>query len=179
MPFATLTIRPAEPSDAASIAEVNQTTWLSTYRGLLDESYLNSRSLEEQMQVWRALLTEPSPSQQYFVALEGAQVIGYCGGGRNVDTRSPFQAELFVVYVLPQWHGKGVGRRLVSALAEWLRSKGWQSMQTWMMEKNPYRKFYEGLNGVLLDQVRDLDFGGKRVTVVSYGWTELEPLTNL
>jgi GNAT superfamily N-acetyltransferase len=179
MPSATLTIRPAEPSDAAAIAEVNQATWLATYRGLLDDSYLNSRSLDEQMQVWKALLTEPNPSQQYFVALEGNQVVGYCGGGRNADTRSPFQAELFVVYVLPNWHGRGIGKRLVAALAEWIRSKGWQSMQTWLMENNPYRSFYERLEGMLLDQVRDLDFGGTRVSVRSYGWTDIEPLIKL
>jgi len=179
MPPATLTIRPAEPSDAAANAEENQATWLATYRGLLDDSYLNSRSLDEQMQVWRALLTEPNPSQCYFVAVDGDQVIGYCGGGRNADTRSPFQAELFVVYVLPAWHGKGAGRRLVAALALWLRSKGWSSMQTWLMEKNPFRSFYERLDGLLLDQVRDLDFGGARVSVVSYGWPDLEPLTRI
>ena len=34
----------------------------------------------------------------------------------------------------------------------------------------------DGLGGKQLDQARDLDFGGKRVTVVSYGWLDLEQL---
>lgn len=89
MPSALLTIRPAEPADAAGVAEVNQLAWQETYRGILDESYVRGRSSQDQLTVWRDLLTEPNPSRQYFVALEGDQVLGYCGAGRNADTRSP------------------------------------------------------------------------------------------
>jgi GNAT superfamily N-acetyltransferase len=177
MPIQTLTIRPAEASDAAAIAEVNQATWRAIYAGQMDEAFLANRSTEEQLLIWKALLTEPNPSCCYFVALEGEKIIAYSGGGRNADSRSPFQAELFVVYVLPEWHGHGIGRRLVGAQARWMRSKGWNSMQTWVWEKNPFRGFYENLEGIRLDQDRELDFGGRRIRVVTYGWPGLEKLS--
>jgi hypothetical protein len=52
-------------------------------------------------------------------------------------------------------------------------------MLVWVMDKNPYRHFYEKIGGELLDQTRDVDYGGSKLTVVSYGWTELGKLTNL
>lgn len=179
MPPSVLTIRPAEPADAAGVAEVNLRSWKVTYQGLFDERTLNGQSLDDQLRVWRALLTEPSPSQQYFVALDGEQVMGYVGAGRNADTRSPFQAELFGVVVLPGRHGQGIGTRLLGTQAQWLRVRGWQSMQYWMMESNPFRAFYESRGGLLLDQQREVEFGGKKVTVVSYGWPDLDPLIRL
>ena len=101
--------------------------------------------------VWRDLLTEPNPSRQYFVALEGDTVLGYCGAGRNVDTRSPFQAELYGANVMPGRNGQGIGTRLLGTQAQWLRLMGWQSMQLWLMERNLYRGFYERHGGQVLD----------------------------
>jgi GNAT superfamily N-acetyltransferase len=179
MSASLLTIRPAEPADAAGVAEVNHASWLATYRGVLDAAYVENRSQDEQLQVWRDLLTQPDPSRQYFVALEGDQVIGYSGAGRNADRRSPFQAELFGVSLLPGRHGHGIGTRLLGTQAQWLRVAGWNNMQLWLMEQNPWRGFYERHGGILLDGSRDLDFAGKRVTVVSYGWTDLDGLIQL
>ena len=174
-----LTIREAEPSDAAQIAQVNHEAWLSTYRGILTEAYLESRSLDDQVQIWQSTLAQPSPSENRFVALAGSQVIGYCGGGRNPDTRSPFQSELFGIYLLQEYQRQGVGHQLVHVLARWLQKQGSKSMLVWVMDKNPYRRFYEKIGGELLDQTRDVDYGGAKLTVVSYGWTDLGKLTNL
>jgi GNAT superfamily N-acetyltransferase len=174
-----LTIREAEPADAAQIAQVNFEAWRSTYTGILDPAYLEARSLEEQVKLWQETLTTVNPSSKRFVALSGRDVVGYSGGGRNPDTRSPFQSELFGIYVLKSLQGKGLGHQLTLVLAHWLLAQGHQSMQVWIMEKNPYRRFYEKLGGELLDQSRDIDYGGKRLTVVSYGWTHLQSLANL
>lgn len=80
---------------------------------------------------------------------------------------------------MPGRNGQGIGTRLLGTQAQWLRLMGWQSMQLWLMERNPYRGFYERHGGQVLDATRDLDFGGRRVTVVSYGWTELDALIRL
>ena len=161
------------------IAQVNHEAWLSTYKGILDDAYLESRSIDDQVEIWKSTLAQNSPSENRFVALEGSRLIGYCGGGRNPDTRSPFQSELFGIYVLKQYQGQGLGRQLVHVLARWLQKQGSQSMLVWVMDKNPYRRFYSRIGGELLDQTRDVDYGGKKLTVLSYGWTNLSSLANL
>ena len=176
---ALLTIREAQAADAAQIAQVNFETWRSTYNGILDQDFLEARSLEEQVSVWQDTLNTINPSAKRFVAIKDHNVIGYSGGGRNPDTRSPFQSELFGIYVLKAYQGMGVGQALTTSLAHWLVSQGSQSMLVWVLDKNPYRRFYEKIGAEKLDQTRDVDYGGKRLTVVSYGWTNLAALTNL
>jgi GNAT superfamily N-acetyltransferase len=172
-------IRPAEAGDAEQIAFVNHEAWLSTYHGILDDAYLESRSLDDQVALWQETLAQRNPSAQRYVALQGSKVLGYCGGGRNPDPHSPFQSELFGIYVLKQQQGQGVGRQLSVVLANWLLVQGHQSMLVWVMEKNPYRRFYASIGGELLDQSRDVDYGGKKIGVVSYGWTNLKALADL
>jgi RimJ/RimL family protein N-acetyltransferase len=180
VPMSTLlTIREADPSDAAQIAQVNLESWMSTYRGILDEAYLQSRSLDDQVQIWNSTLTQFNPSENRFVAVAGNHVVGYCGGGRNPDTRSPFQSEMFGIYILKQYQGQGLGKQLTHVMARWLQKQGSQSMLVWVMDKNPYRSFLEKIGGELLDQTRDVDYGGKKLTVVSYGWTNMGKLLSL
>jgi len=172
----TALIRLATPSDAPEIARVNHQTWVETYKGILDDEVIKARSLEEQVKVWQDQLGAPKPSELRFVAEAHGQIVGYVGGGRNADTHSPFQAELFGIYVVRDFQNKGLGSRLVSALAAALKEKGHGSMLVWIMEKNPYRKFYEKLGGLLLDQSRDVEYGGKNLRVACYGWADLGPL---
>jgi GNAT superfamily N-acetyltransferase len=174
-----LTIREAEAADAAQIAQINHESWVETYRGILDEKFLQSRSVEEQVEIWKSTLTQPNPSESRFVAVSGSQVLGYCGGGRNPDKRSPFQGELYGVYVLKRFQKQGLGKQLVHAVARRLEKQGTQTLLVWVMDKNPYRRFYERIGGELLDQTRDIDYEGKKLTVLSYGWLSLSPLLSL
>jgi GNAT superfamily N-acetyltransferase len=150
---------------------------VATYKDILDQSTIQARSLEEQVRIWQNQLGTPAPSEMRFVADVSGMITGYAGGGRNPDTHSPFQAELFGIYVLGDYQKKGMGQALVRALSAWLLEKGHRSMLVWIMAQNPYRKFYEKLGGALLEQNREIDYGGKKVNVVCYGWSDLSKLS--
>ena len=81
--------------------------------------------------------------------------------------------------MLPEYQSQGLGHQLVHGLARWLEKQGSQSMLVWVMDKNPYRRFYEKIGAQLLDQTRDVNYGGKNLTVLSYGWTNLHSLLSL
>jgi GNAT superfamily N-acetyltransferase len=170
------TIRPAGPQDAAEIARVNQETWVETYRGILDEASIQAHTLEEQTRLWQQQLATSSPSEKRFVAEAGGVIVGYCGGGRNPDPHSPFQSELFGIYVLKDYQKRGMGAALLRELAAWLLVRGYRSMLVWVLDQNPHRNFYSKLGGLTLDQLREIDYSGKRLSVVSYGWTDLRKL---
>lgn len=169
-------IRQATPEDAAEIARINHETWVATYKGILDDATIKARSLEEQVQLWQAQLGAMAPLEMRFVADVNGMLVGYAGGGRNPDSNSPFQAELFGIYVLADYQKKGIGQALVKALASWLGEKGMSSMLVWIMRENPFKKFYSRLGGALLEQSREIDYNGKTVTVVCYGWNDLKSL---
>jgi GNAT superfamily N-acetyltransferase len=167
------TIRLASPHDATEIARVNHETWSATYKGILDEATIRSRSLEEQVKIWQHQLGVPNPSEVRYVAEIDGMIVGYVGGGRNPDMHSPYHSELFGIYVLSDYQKKGLGQALVKRIADALKEMGHSSMLVWIMRENPFRRFYEKLGGHLLDQHRDIDYSGKKVTVVCYGWDDL------
>jgi hypothetical protein len=45
-------------------------------------------------------------------------------------------------------------------------------MLVWVLKHNPYRRFYEKINGVYLRSSR-LPFAGTLLDVVSYGWIHI------
>lgn len=170
------TLRPAQASDAQAIARVNHVTWAETYQGLLDPAYIQSRSLDEQVKLWQDQLSAPSPSEARVLAEREGLVLGYAGGGRNPDTHSPFSAELFGIYVLRDYQRQGVGTALLHSLASWLASQGHRSMLVWIMRENPFREFYVKTGASLLEQTREIDYGGKKLTILSYGWHDIGTL---
>ena len=107
------TIRPATSDDAPAIAHVQVETWRSAYRGIVADDFLASLSEETRTRRWREIMQQPQ--QAMFVAEdEGNGVFGFANGGPERNGREDFRGELCGLYVLPEWHGKGNGRRLVT-----------------------------------------------------------------
>ena len=169
-------LRHAGVADAQAIARVNHVTWAETYQGLLDPAYIESRSLDEQVKLWQDQLSAPSPSEARVLAEREGSILGYAGGGRNPDTGSPFSAELFGIYVLRDYQRQGVGSALLKSLAGWLSGQGHQSMLVWILRENPFRDFYIKTGASLLELTREVDYGGKKLTVLSYGWDDIKKL---
>lgn len=102
--------------------------------------------------------------------------MGFAGGGSERDGDPTFRAELFYIYLLVGYQRRGVGRRLVIAVAKRLRADGFGSMLVWVLEDNlGARKFYESLGGELVG-AKTITIGGADLTEVSYGWRNIDRL---
>jgi GNAT superfamily N-acetyltransferase len=73
--------------------------------------------------------------------------------------------------VLKSLQGKGVGAKLVSALAQRLNQSGIYSMLVRVLKRNPYRRFYKKINGTYLKSER-LPFAGEFLELEIYGWVD-------
>jgi GNAT superfamily N-acetyltransferase len=73
--------------------------------------------------------------------------------------------------VLKNYQRKGVGTKLVSALAKQLNQFGIFSMLVRVLEDNPYRRFYEKINGIYLRK-HYMPFAGEVLDVAAYGWID-------
>ena len=60
-----------------------------------------------------------------FIALTGDSAAGFL----SLKQHSPFAAELYVMGVLPAYHRRGLGRRLVEASERFLRQEGVEFFQ--------------------------------------------------
>ena len=116
------TIRKAHQNDAAGMAKVHVETWQSAYRGILPADLLDGLSVKTTAEKWQVAFAEMMTSEEaVFVAEnETKEIVGIasCGPERSHDP--VYQAEIYVLYVLPACQRQGIGRRLVAACLQHL-----------------------------------------------------------
>lgn len=173
-------LRRAVPDDAPALARVQVQSWAETYRGLMPDDFLTvmtSEARRERRQtLWRQTLwrqTLEADKEGVLVAIRGGELVGFTSGGPT--DFAGYDAELFTLYLLRSAQGSGVGRALVSALAQGLASGGHRSLMLWVLDVNPTRAFYEHLGGVVIGEKTEPVPGGE-LREVAYGWAELEAL---
>lgn len=164
-------VRRAVVDDADAIERVRTDTWRDAYRGLMPDSLLDRLGYDATRR--RALMSALPAHQFVLVAEDGDAVVGFCIGGRSRPPEKRFRGEVYAIYVLPQQHGRGIGRALLEAAANELVDRGLGSMIIWVLRENaPSRRFYERMGGVhIRDEARELD--GVRITESGYGWDDI------
>lgn len=168
-----ITIRPAIMKDARAIAHTQVQTWKTAYRGVIADEFLDTFSEDERTTRWTEILQRPE--QGSFVAESNDGVIGFANGGPERDGREDYRGELYGLYVLPDWHGQGVGKGLVTSLVEWLLNSGFDTMLVWTLADNPHRKFYERLGGKFVAE-RNIEIGDQKLVEVAYGWEDVRTI---
>jgi len=167
-------IRPARAIDSAAIGRVYVDSWRTSYAGLLPDDYLARLSYLEQESAWRLQLARPGLAT--FVAEDGAgQIVGFASGGAERTGTGTYFAELYTLYLLEDYHGRGIGRSLVGAFSARIMRIGFRSMLVWVLQGNPARRFYARLGGQML-QTRPVRAGGTTLMEVAYGWRDVAVL---
>jgi GNAT superfamily N-acetyltransferase len=163
-------IREATIKDAPSIAWVNVDTWKSTYTGIMPQAVIDSRTVENRTTHWQNVLL---PSWQVYVAEDDqGRVIGFAGGGDEHGDLQGFTGELGFIYLLESYQRQGIGRKMAATVALYLKKQCHKSMFVWVLKDNPYKAFYENLGGHTIAE-REVNFGGKNLTEIAYGWHDL------
>jgi hypothetical protein len=117
------------------------------------------------------------PANEFALVAEvDGDVVGFCFGGPSRTPDRGYPGEVYAIYVLPAYHGRGVGRALLEQGARELRARGFNGMLIWVLRENaPSRAFYERMGGSFVrDEPREIE--GVKITETGYGWTDLEPL---
>ena len=175
-----VTIRRALPSDAQAMARVHLASWRSTYAGVLPDEHLANLSLAREAQGYAAGLSQRHGGHAGFVAIAdaretpGSGVVGFTTGGL---ARRPglAEGEIETLYVLDDFRDRGIGRRLLRAMASHLASISAHSAFAWVLEANTSRFFYERLQAKLVAQEPIL-YAGTSVIQRAYAWTPIDTL---
>lgn len=170
-------IRRAEPKDARDLARVHVDAWRTTYAGIVPAEYLDSLSYERRESIWTSILADPDSTSISFAAEEPAgSIVGFGSGGPERENDPVFRGELYAIYIRDTFQGRGIGRSLVSSVAEHLVRSGYRSMLVWVLAENPHRRFYERLGGELVRE-KSITIGGLALVEVAYGWPDVRGLT--
>lgn len=177
-------IREARRDDARGIATVHVASWRTTYRGIVPDAFLAQLSVEQRTQRWMETLA--AGVESIYVAEEGStgggkgtgggHIVGFASGGAQRDSDIPdYDGELYAVYILQEYQGHGVGRRLLRAVAEDLAKRGYNALLVWVLADNSSRAFYERLGGQFVRE-KPITIGGAALSEVAYGWPEIHTL---
>lgn len=128
-------LRPAEPADAMSVAQVHVRSWQTGYRGLLPDAYLDGLRPEERAQRYD-FATEDVRAPATMVAIDDGRICGFAttSPARDSDVRAC--GELCALYVDPEWWGHGVGAALICAARARLAEQGFRSAVLWLLAGN-------------------------------------------
>ena len=99
-------------------------------------------------------------------------IVGFGSGGKMRGDALPYKGEVFTLYVLPDFQGDGIGRRILGRLFATLSARGMNSAVIWVLAANPARFFYQTMGGKLT-AVREERFWGVDLREWAYGWTDL------
>jgi GNAT superfamily N-acetyltransferase len=174
-------IREARQGDTAAMARVIVDSYRSAHRGHIPEESLMKFTYEESERNWaRALRTLGGSSESreciYVAEDDAGDLMGVAMGGPERSNHPLYTGEKYVLYLLPQYHRQGIGRRptgqVVRRLVEWEM----HSLIIRVLKANaPARRFYEALGGqlVLEEQIEE---NGAVLEQVAYGWMDVSDL---
>jgi GNAT superfamily N-acetyltransferase len=136
-------LRPAQPADAAAVADVHVRSWQVAYRGLLSDAYLDG--LRPQDRAGRYAFGDLKPDQPAtIVAVEQERISGFATIAPAQDADRRGSGELCALYVDPERWGCGIGRALMQAARGDLARQGFENACLWVLAGNQRTaRFYE------------------------------------
>lgn len=149
----TTSIRRAREADLGGLSKVFDASWREAYRGIIPGVALERLISTRDRAWWRGALRRGRPIA---VVETGELVVGYAAYGRTRSRSLGTEAEIDELYLLPEYQGVGLGRRLFRAVRNDLADHGLPRLGVWSLEDNARASaFYEGLGGVAGPRVLD------------------------
>ena len=159
-------------ADAGAIAHVHVESWRTTYVDILPDEYLESLDDTLRARLWREWL---SSGAVVLAAEAEGKIVGFAHAGKIRERVEACDAELYSIYLLRGWQGKGIGTGLLRAVAAALIRGQFGSVAVWVLERNPSRMFYEKKGGRIAAS-RVIDIGGTKQMEVAYCWPDIKAL---
>lgn len=165
-PSPTFTIRDLSATDVPELAALHVATFAEAHA-----PHGGGPSLALREEQWTRTFRENDHNSFVIgLAAPDGRLVGFAKGCAHDGGVPGYAAELNKIYLLREFHRRGLGKRLLIAAAERFLQRGMHSMLLFGDARNPSNAFYEALGAVRLHSPSGEFHGG-------YGWTDLKALT--
>jgi len=157
----SIVFRDAVVADIAALAELHVTTWNATY------NTTRGPSIATRTWQWNEVFSQDN-RRDFVLVLEdqNGRLIGFAWGRPH---EGEFEGELSKIYLRWEYHGLGLGRRMMAEIARRFLERDIHSFILFAELSNPTLGFYDRMGGERLLDDRG-QFGG------SYGWRDVRTL---
>jgi GNAT superfamily N-acetyltransferase len=132
--------------------------------------------------------TEQSLNAGMYIFVAEAQLSGIVGFARLSPLESKpahikfidqgYSHELRSLQVLPAWQKNGIGKQLISKVADQVTAEGGTRLLVKMLLENPNMGYYEHLGAVRLG-TNSFSWDGYQTQEIIFGWKSLDSLSNV
>ena len=130
----------ATTSDIPAIQSIAEKTWWPTYSPILSSEQLSYMlSVIYSHDMLSKVMTDGS--QQFILLKENEKPVGFAAFGKRPDDDNVFK--LHKLYVLPETHGKGFGKKLIDEIVARLRRQKISRLDLNVNRYNSAKNFYE------------------------------------
>jgi GNAT superfamily N-acetyltransferase len=157
------TVREARRDDLEALATLHVETFKETHGRFRAPTY------ELRASQWRTAFERDTDWFCYVAELADSRLVGFAKGTRHDGGVPGYEGELNKIYVLREWHRRGVGRALVEQVSRRFLEQGIGSMLLFGDARSPSNGFYERLGAERLQSPGGEFHGG-------YGWRDLRRL---
>jgi ribosomal protein S18 acetylase RimI-like enzyme len=169
-------VRPARPQDVGALAHIHVTSWHHAYGSILAPHNLALTNFRRSVSRFRGYFWQGGQNVSLLHVVEGVEgVVGYVNSGLSNSRELGARGEVFELYLHPDAHGRGAGRKLLSAGLWALSGRRLLPAIVWVLAENQHaRRFYEGMRGreVAHDSVM---VGDQELGKVAYAWVDYLP----
>ena len=169
LPMATdlITIRSARVEDAEALASAHADAWRLAYRGVIPHLHLERMVTRRGKKWWAAAIKRRAP---VMVLQYDGDAVGYTTFGRSRMRHTPYQGEIFEIYVSPVYQGLGFGTRLFRTARSALQDARLNGLVIWALADNEIAcNFYLSLGGQPISQGAET-YGKTTLRKIAFGW---------
>lgn len=173
-------IRVPRKGEGLAIARVHVTSWQTTYKGIIKQDVLDNLAVEPRAQYWESMIEKQllgdSDHELLFVACNAEQeIVGFASGGSNRSQDLDAEGELYAIYILEEYQRQGIGKRLITQVAQALKNRGQGTMLVWVLADNPAKEAYEKLGATVINSTY-IDIGGDKLLEYALIWKDIDVL---
>lgn len=144
-------IRKSKIEDYDSIAHVVTKCWQDTYRGIVNNDFLDSLSKSEKTRAKSQKDSFDKNNNHEYVLLVNKKIVGFVKVSLSEEIINEC-GEIQAIYILKEFKGNGYGRKLFEKGVSELKSMCCKCMVIGCLDGNPSNEFYKHMGGEYLKQ---------------------------
>lgn len=147
-----MNIREEKINDIEEVVKLISVCWQQSYKGIINNEFLNNLSYNENERIERSKKNFEIDNVKKLVILDNDKIIGIINIGQSKKEKYREYGEILALYVLNDYKGQGLGKKLFLEGIKELKLLGYNKMIISCIKENPSNEFYKHMGGIKIDE---------------------------